>query len=130
MSRSSATISPPTAGSRRVITQRTSLAAGETAAFRDRPGSARGVPTTHPWRLGVPAALALVLVVSALFAIRLDVPAFYDNEGRYAEVAREMATSGDFVTPELDGTLFLNKPPLVYWLSALIFRIAGPTEWA
>ena len=78
----------------------------------------------------MPAALALVLVASALFAIRLEVPAFYDNEGRYAEVAREMSASGDFVTPQLDGTLFLNKPPLVYWLSALIFRIVGPTEWA
>ena len=85
---------------------------------------------TKPFRLGVPAALALVLVASALFAIRLDLPAFYDNEGRYAEVAREMVASGDFVTPQLDGTLFLNKPPLVYWLSALVFRIAGPTEWA
>src|SRR5262249_58537196 len=50
--------------------------------------------------------------------------------GRYAEAGRGMAASGDFVTPQLDGTLFLNKPPLVYWLSAVVFRIAGPTEWA
>src|SRR5262245_46284951 len=129
MSRSWETISVstvPTAGSRRVISQRTSLATGETAVLRDRPESRHRVPTKHPFRLGVPAALALVLVASALFAIRLDLPAFYDNEGRYAEVAREMAASGDFVTPQLDGTLFLNKPPLVYWLSAVVFRIAGP----
>src|SRR5206468_6498228 len=29
----------------------------------------------------------------------------------------------------MDGTLFLNKPPLVFWLTALVFHVAGPTEW-
>src|SRR5438552_8453433 len=75
-------------------------------------------------------AVALSLAAAAVLAVRLDVPAFFDNEARYAEVAREMALNGDWVSPHLDFTLFLNKPPLVFWLAALVFRVAGPTEWA
>src|SRR5437762_11815256 len=41
-----------------------------------------------------------------------------------------MVLSGDWISPHLDFTLFLNKPPLVFWLAALVFRLAGPTEWA
>ena len=40
-----------------------------------------------------------------------------------------MALGGDWISPHLDFTLFLNKPPLVFWLAALVFRVAGPTEW-
>jgi 4-amino-4-deoxy-L-arabinose transferase-like glycosyltransferase len=76
------------------------------------------------------ATLAIPLVAAALLAIRLDVPAYFDNEGRYAEVAREMVLRGDWISPHLDFTLFLNKPPLTFWLAALVFRVAGATEWA
>jgi hypothetical protein len=72
-------------------------------------------------------AVALVIAASALFAIRLDHPAFFDNEARYAEVAREMVLRGDWISPHLDFTLFLNKPPLTFWLVACIFSVAGPS---
>src|SRR5947207_2488558 len=88
------------------------------------------VALPRPLALGRRAALALALGAGALLAVRLDVPAFFDNEARYAEVAREMALGGDWISPHLDFTLFLNKPPLVFWLAALVFRVAGPTEWA
>src|SRR5437899_621072 len=88
------------------------------------------VALPRPLALGRRAALALALGAGALLAVRLDVPAFFDNEARYAEVAREMVLSGDWISPHLDFTLFLNKPPLVFWLAALVFRLAGPTEWA
>src|SRR5205809_493091 len=87
------------------------------------------VALPRPLALGRRGALALALGAGALLAVRLDVPAFFDNEGRYAEVAREMALGGDWISPHLDFTLFLNKPPLVFWLAALLFRVAGPTEW-
>jgi 4-amino-4-deoxy-L-arabinose transferase-like glycosyltransferase len=75
--------------------------------------------------------VALAALAGCVIAICLDVPAFFDNEGRYAEVAREMLARGDWVTPELDQILFLNKPPLLYWLTALNFHLlGGPTEWA
>jgi 4-amino-4-deoxy-L-arabinose transferase-like glycosyltransferase len=69
-------------------------------------------------------------VAAALLSVRLDVPALFDNEGRYAEVAREMLVRRDFVTPTLDFTLFLNKPPLTFWLAALVHHLTGPSEWA
>ena len=75
-------------------------------------------------------AVTLALAASALIAIRLDLPPFFDNEGRYAEVAREMVVLRDYVTPHLDFALFLNKPPLVYWLTATVFHVIGPSEWA
>ncbi len=55
----------------------------------------------------------------------LNVP----DEGRYAEVAREMVVSGDWVTPRLDGVPFLDKPPLFYWMAALGFRAFGVHVW-
>src|SRR3989442_2661063 len=88
------------------------------------------VALPRPLAVGRPGAVALALGAGALLAVRLDVPAFFDNEARYAEVAREMVLSGDWISPHLDFTLFLNKPPLVFWLAALVFRLAGPTEWA
>src|SRR5439155_682737 len=88
------------------------------------------VALPRPLALGRRGALALALGAGTLLAIHLDVPAFFDNEARYAEVAREMALGGDWISPHLDFMLFLNKPPLVFWLAALLFRVAGPTEWA
>jgi 4-amino-4-deoxy-L-arabinose transferase-like glycosyltransferase len=77
----------------------------------------------------VPTVL-LALATGALLCIHLELPGFFDNEGRYAEVAREMLLRGDFVTPTMDFTLFLNKPPLLYWLVAAVFSVLGPSEWA
>src|SRR6266568_445436 len=53
------------------------------------------VALPRPLALGRRGALALALGAGALLAVRLDVPAFFDNEARYAEVAREMALGGD-----------------------------------
>lgn len=79
---------------------------------------------------GALTALGLCVAAGALLAIRLDAPAFFDNEGRYAEVAREMVLRRDWISPHLDFTLFLNKPPLTFWLTAVVFHWTGPSEWA
>lgn len=73
--------------------------------------------------------LPILLAVPVLFS-GLGSPAFMDHEGRYAEVAREMLLSGDWVTPQLNFAVFLNKPPLPYWLTALTFSVTGQTEYA
>jgi len=74
----------------------------------------------------------VLLLVGAGLAIfpALDRPGWFDNEGRYAEVARAMVASGDWITPRMNGEVYLNKPPLTAWLAALVFTIAGPTEAA
>src|SRR5436305_3115139 len=53
----------------------------------------------------------------------------HPDEGRYAEIAREMAATGDWVTPRLDGLKYFEKPPLQYWLTAAAFSAFGIDEW-
>jgi len=81
--------------------------------------------TTSRWG----AAVLVAVAAMALLAIAVNRPGFFDNEGRYAEVAREMLLRRDFVTPTMDFTLFLNKPPLVYWIAAAGFSLFGLSEW-
>jgi 4-amino-4-deoxy-L-arabinose transferase-like glycosyltransferase len=52
------------------------------------------------------------------------------DEGRYAEIAREMLVSGNYLTPHLNFLPYLEKPPLVYWLTALALHLGGFNEWA
>jgi 4-amino-4-deoxy-L-arabinose transferase and related glycosyltransferases of PMT family len=52
------------------------------------------------------------------------------DEGRYAEIGREMAVSGDWVTPHLNGIPYYEKPPLQYWATAASIRLLGPTPLA
>jgi len=51
------------------------------------------------------------------------------DEGRYTEIPREMAASGDFVTPRLNGVKYFEKPPLLYWLSAITFKAFGVNQF-
>ncbi len=68
---------------------------------------------------------------AALFGIGLGfAPLANPDEGRYAEVPREMLATGDFVTPRLDGIKYFEKPPLTYWLVAASLKIFGPGEAA
>ena len=52
------------------------------------------------------------------------------DEGRYSEIAREMALSGDYVTPTLNGLKYFEKPPLQYWATALAFQAFGQSDFA
>src|SRR5450759_2799299 len=51
------------------------------------------------------------------------------DEGRYAEIAREMALSGDWVTPRLNGIKYFEKPPLQYWATAAAHAVFGRHHW-
>ena len=51
------------------------------------------------------------------------------DEGRYAEISREMAVSGDWLTPRLNGIKYFEKPPLQYWATAAAFKTFGFHEW-
>src|SRR5208282_3323194 len=53
----------------------------------------------------------------------------HPDEGRYAEIPREMAVSGDWVTPRLDGIKYFEKPPLQYWLTATAYEAFGVHHW-
>lgn len=51
------------------------------------------------------------------------------DEGRYAEIPREMVASGDWVTPRLNGLKYFEKPALQYWLTAIAYTIFGEHNW-
>jgi 4-amino-4-deoxy-L-arabinose transferase-like glycosyltransferase len=73
-------------------------------------------------------SLALAFIIVSLFALgaRTLVP---PDEGRYAEMAREMFTSGDWVTTRLNGIKYFEKPPLQTWMNALTFTLFGLGDW-
>jgi 4-amino-4-deoxy-L-arabinose transferase-like glycosyltransferase len=52
------------------------------------------------------------------------------DEPRYAWIAREMAQTGDWITPRLYGNPWFEKPVLYYWAAALGFRAHLSDEWA
>ncbi len=52
------------------------------------------------------------------------------DEPRYAWIARDMAETGDWVTPRLYGKPWFEKPPLFYWAAALCFKLFGVSEAA
>jgi len=76
---------------------------------------------------------SFILVITAgalaLFLCRAGAMPLTDpDEGRYALIARQMATSGDWLVPRLFGLPYLEKPPLLYWLTATMFRMFGTGE--
>jgi 4-amino-4-deoxy-L-arabinose transferase-like glycosyltransferase len=71
-------------------------------------------------------AAGFVLASLAVLALRTLVP---PDEGRYAEIAREMFASGDWITTRLDGIKYFEKPPLQAWMNALTFTLFGVGEW-
>lgn len=75
--------------------------------------------------------MVVLAAVALLYLWALGDRAFQDpDEGMYAEIAREMATSGDWVVPRFNGVPYVEKPPLVYWLTAGSYLALGPTEFA
>jgi 4-amino-4-deoxy-L-arabinose transferase-like glycosyltransferase len=69
--------------------------------------------------------LATAVWLAATAGIR---PLMLPDEGRYAGVAWEILTTGDWLVPRLDGMPFFHKPPLFYWLTTLSLRLFGAHE--
>ncbi|HEV7518506.1 MAG TPA: glycosyltransferase family 39 protein, partial [Thermoanaerobaculia bacterium] len=75
--------------------------------------------------------LLLALGFALLYGPHLGRRALWSpDEGRYAEIPREMVATGDWITPRLNGVKYFEKPPLFYWLEAGALRLFGPGEWA
>lgn len=78
-------------------------------------------------RFWAPAALALYF----LFLFRLTGTGLIGpDEPRYAWIGRDMARSGDWVTPQLYGEPWFEKPALEYWMSAAFFRLGFDADRA
>jgi 4-amino-4-deoxy-L-arabinose transferase-like glycosyltransferase len=73
---------------------------------------------------------ALLSALAAWLLVTLGVrPLLLPDEGRYANVAREML-HGDLLVPTLNGLPFFHKPPLLYWLDIVAMRLADITPFA
>ena len=51
------------------------------------------------------------------------------DEGRYAEIPRQMLESGDWTVPQLNGLPYVEKPPLQYWATAAAYAVFGVHDW-
>ena len=91
--------------------------------------SAQEIPTatSRAWR----DALLLVVLLAVFFGFELGSRAlWHPDEGRYSEIPRAMAASGDYVTPRLNGVKYFEKPVLFYWMQAGSIKLFGVNEWA
>jgi 4-amino-4-deoxy-L-arabinose transferase-like glycosyltransferase len=77
-------------------------------------------------------SVPLWLIAAALFVpiLGLTSPLLEVDDARYAQVPAEMAASGDWILPTLDGTAYVEKPPLWYWTAAASYELFGVSELA
>lgn len=75
--------------------------------------------------------LLVFLIATAIYlGCVLSPPSLMDDvDAVQAQIAKTMLTSGDWVTARLDGVLYLEKAPLIYWLMAIFYRIFGVADW-
>lgn len=75
--------------------------------------------------------LILLLLSLTLFFFHLGTRPLWDiDEGMHAATSKEMVLSGDWITPQLNGENFYDKPVLFTWLAAISFLVFGFTEFA
>src|SRR5262252_9919273 len=74
--------------------------------------------------------LPWLILAAAWFATMPLRPMLDPDEGRYAEIPREMLASGDWLTPRLNDLKYFEKPPLQYWATAAVYAVFGLSEWS
>jgi 4-amino-4-deoxy-L-arabinose transferase-like glycosyltransferase len=74
----------------------------------------------------------LILVAALVFLANIAVPPHLmdDVDAVQAQIARNMLTSGDWVTARLDGVPYLEKSPGIYWMMAISYRVFGVHDWS
>ncbi|WP_009633157.1 ArnT family glycosyltransferase [Synechocystis sp. PCC 7509] len=80
------------------------------------------------------------LILAMLWLLLVGIVAFFwhlgsislidETEPLFAEAARQMKITGDWITPFFNGETRFDKPPLIYWLMALFYHVVGVNEWA
>jgi 4-amino-4-deoxy-L-arabinose transferase-like glycosyltransferase len=93
----------------------------------NRFGGPERLDTGKNWHL----YLGVVLVAAAVYlGCIISPPSLMDDvDAVQAQIARNMLTSGDWVTARLDGVVYLEKAPLVYWAMAAGYAILGVHDW-
>ncbi len=90
------------------------------------PSAPRSHPTPIAYDVGAIVALSLAVCLFHLGSFGLWEP----DEARYAEIAREMLQSGNLLVPHLNYVAYVEKPPLLYWMTTLSFWVFGVSEFS
>ena len=93
-----------------------------------------GAPYGTGLAQSLPASRVVIVLLILALAVIWFVPLGWrhlvpSDEGRYAEMAREMLVTGDWITPRYNGYKYFEKPPLQTWANALTFAWFGIGEW-
>ena len=84
--------------------------------------------TSHAW---IFAIVWIGLATGIAFWLHLGSIGLVDEtEPLFAEAARQMKITGDWITPYFNGTTRFDKPPLVYWIMAVAYQTVGVNEWS
>jgi 4-amino-4-deoxy-L-arabinose transferase-like glycosyltransferase len=75
--------------------------------------------------------VVLLFAASIYLGTVISPPSLMDDvDAVQAQIARNMLASGDWVTAHIDGLIYLEKPPLIYWTIAASYRVFGAHDWA
>jgi len=95
--------------------------------IRRGPVESRRRPKTG--RIAAVAGLTAIAIVAFLWHLG-SVGLVDETEPLFAEAARQMTVTGNWITPYFNGETRFDKPPLIYWLMAIGYSIFGVNEWA
>ncbi|MGH9822607.1 MAG: ArnT family glycosyltransferase, partial [Blastocatellia bacterium] len=96
-------------------------------------------PDKHPLDRGWSGSLkrhgselvVILFATAVFFGCVFSPPSLMDDvDAVQAQISRNMIRSGDWVTPRLDGVVYMEKAPLKYWMIAVSFLIFGDHDWA
>ena len=75
--------------------------------------------------------IVLFFAAAVYIGCMISPPSLMDDvDAVQAQIARNMISSGDWVTPRIDGVIYLEKAPLIYWMIAVSYEIFGVHDWA
>ncbi|HEX5337589.1 MAG TPA: glycosyltransferase family 39 protein [Gallionella sp.] len=81
-------------------------------------------------RMSIKQIWWLIIAVAVIWFANLEYRTLIKpDEGRYAEIPREMVVSGDWTTPRLNELKYFEKPPLQYWATATAYELFGEHQW-
>lgn len=84
-----------------------------------------------PFLLWLVSGIGLLLICGLVFLWNLGAVGLVDEtEPLFAEAARQMTVTGNWITPYFNQQTRFDKPPLVYWLMAVGYQVLGVNEWA
>jgi dolichol-phosphate mannosyltransferase len=74
--------------------------------------------------------IGLLLIAAIFMLTNLNYPLIDRDETRYAEIPREMIATGNWILPQLNFQTYYDKPPMLYWLCAISYKLFGVSEYS